>query len=179
MDDRRVMEERKKICTETCENYTEEKGGCRLMRPCCREKSWENPYCPVHRWFPDDRYGPPVKTEAEPRPEKKPEPARDPSGMEAYREGLRRRGVEFTEENGKIRITKVPYREMRLMGFFNLKRPCDIPGSDLLRENYRMELEALEKKENGCTSCAKGKLIRKYAPMVKQLMDAAEAVKPS
>jgi len=157
-----TSEQRKTLCL-ACPEYRDSVG-CRLLRPCCRKSPWDNPYCPVQKWVPEGRFTDGDKTE-------KPAGAKKGSARQAYLNDLRSRGIGFHEDGGRIVVDKVPEGEMRALRFFMLDRPLDIPGAEKLREQYGKELAQLG---GDCPSCEKGKLMRKYMPLIHALIKAGE-----
>jgi len=84
------------------------------------------------------------------------------AALAAQLDELRRRGVQFTIENGAIRVLSVPDREQIIMSFFSLGSPCPFPGCEPLREEYKQALAELKANDDCNDDCSKGKLVRAF-----------------
>lgn len=51
--------------------------------------------------------------------------------------------------------------------FFDLSKPCNFPGCQTLRDEYRKELNS----SSGCTSCKKTGLINKYKSRIENRLN--------
>ena len=82
---------------------------------------------------------------------------------------LQARGIKFhTDGAGRLVIDSVPPREQEILSFFNNAKPCWFGGCNELRHQYNTELALLG--GSGCADCDKGALIRKYIPLVDELL---------
>jgi hypothetical protein len=87
--------------------------------------------------------------------------------------------LNFSLENDKIALTikrKVLTPDqvsINTSKFFvkSFELPSQDPKLVKLREDYFRELEALENRKGGCKPCDKGKLMRKYIPLVSPYYD--------
>lgn len=87
----------------------------------------------------------------------------------------KRRGVPTSitkDVHGRTQIEifphKAPATTKRVMRFFSLEEPCDIPGAEALRDLYRADRAALV--STGCKDCDLGKLMRDYEPRIEALI---------
>lgn len=149
-------EDRMALCTNDCREYRDGKG-CRLLIN-NGLKSWESPYCPIGNWMPTTKKENTIDAPGSP-------------ARAAYKEDLRARGISFHEANGTIVVDKVPAAEMRVMKFFAKGQVMNIPGIDVLREQYFKEVDAID---DDCPSCEKGKIMRRYMPKVRALINASD-----
>lgn len=82
-------------------------------------------------------------------------------------------GVPVKDENGNtvmheaVHIISVPPEEQAFLDFIAGERECWFEGCEELRRKYREEYDAAGGDE-GCTSCQKNKIMRKYARLVKE-----------
>lgn len=53
--------------------------------------------------------------------------------------------------------------------FFNLKQPCNFPGCESLRTQYKQELIKAQQGK-GCAACARMAVNRKYKQMLERRM---------
>ena len=77
---------------------------------------------------------------------------------------LKKRGIDFHLEDGKIMLDKIPELELQIAQFFVPEAECPWPGCESLRKQYMKELHKLE--ESNCSDCDKGSLQGKYRKVV-------------
>lgn len=79
-------------------------------------------------------------------------------------------GIEVVEKNGTrcIVVKSIPPIDKLFMDFFNGKE-VDIPNREVLYASYKSELG----KNEACTSCSKGAIMRKYKAKIYDALQQA------
>ena len=93
----------------------------------------------------------------------------DPAALPPQLAQLAARGIKFhTDGLGRVVIDAVPQREQEILSFFNDDKPCWFGGCNDLRHRYNTELALIG--GAGCADCDKGALLRKFIPLVDELL---------
>jgi hypothetical protein len=103
------------------------------------------------------------------------EPDAPVTGVAGLRGAAEQMGIPTTTSLGpngvtvKILSGNIPDSTQRELEFFQLDVPCDFPGCEQLREQYKKDIESLPPK---CPMCEYGAVMRKYTARMRAMLQS-------